>query len=168
MLALIDLQIKYLNFSKENSERGGRHMTQIVISLICWHLTCKFYGTQRLFSHELKHFITWNSPAPFGTFCHGARAGGSLPPRVSVITTQPPVWRTCAGAPANTNSPCSSSSATRLLIQPEEPSGVRTATPTECFALKILLSRCTFEKREKKESGFNNAQRETAQSNMHF
>lgn len=35
MLALIDLQIKYLNFSKENSERGGRHMTQIVISLIC-------------------------------------------------------------------------------------------------------------------------------------
>lgn len=50
---------------------------------------------------------------------------------------------------------------------------MHTATPRECFALKILLSRCKFEKREeeeeeKKKPVFNNAQCETAQSNMHF
>lgn len=65
-----------------------------------------------------------------------------------------------------------SSSATSLLIHPEESSEVHTATPRECFALKILLSRCKFEKKrrgEKRENSvFNNAQCEMAQSNIHF
>lgn len=43
------------------------------------------------------------------------------------------------------------SSATSLLIHPEESSEVHTATLRECFALKILLSRCKFEKRRKKK-----------------
>lgn len=49
------------------------------------------------------------------------------------------------------------------LIHPQETSEVHIVTLRDCFALKILLSRCNFEK-----SGFNNAQHETAQSNIHF
>lgn len=58
---------------------------------------------------------------------------------------------------------------------------MRAATPRECFALKVLLSRCKFEgggeggcegekkKQKKRENSvFNNAQCETAQSNIHF
>lgn len=69
--------------------------------------------------------------------------------RVSALYSPKTVWGTCAGTPANTNSPCIFSfffsSATRLLSHPEESSEVRAATPRECFALKVLLSRCKFE-----------------------
>ena len=68
----------------------------------------------------------------------------------AVITVQP-VCGTCAQTPANTNSPCFSHLATNLLIHPEESSEVHTATRRECSALKILLSRCKFEKRRERE-----------------